>query len=326
MSKIKLLYRVEDCANFMHGAVLPYVQDHFDMLQWCPDQTYSLDTVVLTTYQQDFLPDSWFRPLEQAGHKIVVDHLYDSDVEFKSYKLHATKLDLRCPHWMWYNTAMLAKDHGYHRYRPNPDYTHTFLCLMNKVRDHRDAVLEQLAPELTTARWSYVDRGHSIGDAQERATAVFWEFYMNPQWYDSTKWSFVVESWMRSDRYFANPTYPNYRTEISEKSYKPLAWFHPMIVCGSVDTLKFLRSQGFETFGNLWNEDYDSICSDNQRMLAVFDLVQKVNKDYSITQGTWDSETQQKLAHNHSRFFDMDLVQQRFVQEVIGDIMEFVQS
>lgn len=326
MSKIKLLYRCDDYPNFVHGAVVNYVTDYFELITWEPNQTYDPDTVILTTFQQDFIADAWFRPFEQTGHKVIVDHLFDSDVELLSRKLHASKLDLRSPNWMWYNTAMLAVDHGYHTYFPKPNYTHTFLCLMNKTRDHRDAVLAGLAPELAHARWSYVDRGHSIGDANERATSVFWEFYMNPQWYDSTVWSFVVESWMRSDNFFANPTYPNYRTEISEKSYKPLAWFHPMIVCGSVDTLKFLRSQGFETFDNLWSEDYDSIHNDNQRMLTVFDLVRWAAQEYPITCGDWDKITQQKLLHNNHRFFDMALVQQRFYKEIIGDVMEFIET
>jgi len=40
----------------------------------------------------------------------------------------------------------------------------------------------------------------------------------------------------------------------------------------------------------------------------------------------YDSLTQQKLAHNHSRFFDQTLVKDRFVKEIINPIMEYAES
>jgi hypothetical protein len=97
-----------------------------------------------------------------------------------------------------------------------------------------------------------------------------------------------------------------------------------MIVCGSVNTLKFLHEQGFETFENLWSEDYDSIQSDQARQLAVFDLVREVVNTYNRQSQGWDQLTQQKLAHNNARFFDLEYVKKQFAKEIINDIEEFV--
>lgn len=322
--KPKLIYRIEDYPNFSQGWIEPLIQRHFDFEPWQPHQRYDKNTVVLATYQQDFEPNAWFRLLEQDGHCIVIDHLFDSDVDTKSFRLHDRKLDLRSGHWMWYRTALLASHYGYNQYRPRPSYTHDFLCLMNKIRDHRDQVMNDLAAELTTARWSYVDRGHDIGDPQERMTQVFWEYYMSPNWYDTTCWHLVVESYVRSDWWFVNPQYPNYRTEISEKSYKPIAYYQPFVVLGSEGTLRFLRSQGFETFDHLWSEHYDLITSDTERINTVIAQVKDMVKVYNRHWTGWDAETQAKLAHNHARFFDLHTVQQRFDQEIVADIMEFI--
>jgi len=324
MARPKLIFRVEDYSNFNQGWVRPWVEQHFEMVEYDAGTQYAPNTPVLATYQQDFVPDAWFRTLEQRGHPVIIDHLYDSDVDTKSFRINDRKLDLRSGHWMWYSSALHAQHSGYDQYRPQPCYTHDFLCLMNKIRDHRDRVAQDLAPQLQTARWSYVDRGQDIGDAQERATPVFWEFYMNPNWYDSTCWHFVVESYMRSDSWFAAPEYPNYRTEISEKSYKPLAYFQPFVVLGSNHTLAFLQSQGFETFDNLWSEHYDTVASDQERLSTVFDLVRDIVQTYNRHWGTWDVVTQEKISHNHARFFDLDLVHQRFDAEIIGDIKEFL--
>ena len=324
MSKPKLLFRTQDMPNFNSGWILPLVVEHFDLVEYDPVSTYSRDYSVLTVYQQDFEAEPWYRHLEQAGHKIVLDHLFDSDTATASFKMHDTKLDLRSPHWMWYHTAILAAHNGYDAMRFEPAYRWDFLCLMNKQRDHRDRVMHELAQPLESARWSYVDRGREIGDCEERATPVFWEYYNNPDWYNSTCWSLVVESYMRSDAWFRAPEYPNYRTEISEKSYKPMAYYHPAVVCGSVDTLKFLRSQGFETWDNLWDESYDGVPEDAARCDTVLNLVRDVVKTYNRDWGRWDLTTQLKLEHNHARFFDLDLVRRRFRDEIIADVLEFI--
>lgn len=324
MTKPRLIYRTQDYPNFSQGWIRPLVEHYFDMSEWNPDRSYDSDVTVLTTYQQDFDADAWFRPLEAAGHKVVVDHLFDSDVDTRSFRIADHKLDLRSGNWMWYHSALSTFHYGYNTYRPQLHYSQDFLCLMNKVRDHRDRVQQDLAPELEHALWSYVERGIEINDPQQRNTAAFWLYYMNPKWYDSTCWHFVVESYMRGDAWFASPQYPNYRCEISEKSYKPLAYFQPFQVLGSHGTLAFLRTQGFETFDNLWSESYDAIESDAARLDHVLQQVRDTAKTYNRHWPGWDQLTQQKLEHNHHRFFDMETVRLRFGAEIMHDILEFI--
>lgn len=317
---------MEDYPNFNNGWIRPLVERWFDMVQYDPAETYQTSDAVMPTFIQAFRSEAWFRPLEQAGHRVVIDHLLDSDVDTGSRRLASNTLEIRNPNWMWINTALRDIAVGYDRYQPDRAYTHDFLCLMHKQRYHRDRVMQDLASELETARWSYVEKNKFIGDPQERATSVFWEFYMNPQWYDSTCWHLVVESWMRGDAYFFNPEHPNYKTEVSEKIYKPLAWFQPFVVVGSVDTLAFLRRQGFETFDNLWSESYDTITNDHTRLDFVIDHVKDIVKTYNRCSTGWDQLTQDKLSHNHARFYDVTAITRTFDEEIMRDIQEFLAS
>ena len=42
-------------------------------------------------------------------------------------------------------------------------------------------------------------------------------------------------------------------------------------------TLQYMREEGFQTFNEFWDESYDNITSHKDRMLAVFELIDKIN-------------------------------------------------
>jgi hypothetical protein len=322
MTKIKLLYLEDDYPNFIQGAIVHLVLPHFDLVQYQPDTNYNhVDTVILTTFWRAKHPESaWWYPFQQQGFRIVVDHLYDSDVDTHSRLINPLMLELRCGNWLWYNSALASEQFGYNQYQPQRDVKYSFIMLMNKIREHKDRVAADLAPLLPAARWSYVERGQHIGDPEENNPRIIWHLYMSPNWYDTAAFSVVVESWMRTDRWVNDPG--NYRTEVSEKIFKPLAFYHPFVCYGSEGTCRYLQREGFETFSNLWSEDYDTILNDNERFRAVTPVVFDAVKNYSTAQ--YDQLTQQKLQHNHARYFDTALVQQRFQTEIIDVIQEFL--
>ena len=322
MSKIKLLYHPEDYPNFTQGAIVDLVLPHFDLVEYNTGSNYnSTDTVILTTFWRAKTPDTaWWRCFQQQGFRIVVDHLYDSDVDTVSKRINPLMLELRCGNWLWYNSALTVAKFGYDQYQPQRNVQYSFLMLLNKIREHKDRVTQDLAPLLDHACWSYVERGRTFGDPEENSPRVVWHLYMNPDWYDTSAFSVVVESWMRSARWVQNPE--NYRTEVSEKIFKPIALYHPFVCYGSEGTCRYLQREGFETFSNLWSEQYDTILDDNQRFLAVTPVVFEAVKNYGS--GQFDALTNQKLQHNKQHYFDMALIHQRFQTEIIDVIQEFL--
>ena len=323
-TKIKLLYLEEDYPNFSQGVIACLVQPHFDLVQYQPGETYnSADTVILTTFWRAKTPETaWWYHYQQQGFRMVVDHLYDSDVDTVSRRINPLQLELRCGNWLWYNSALASEQFGYNQYQPQRDVKYSFIMLMNKIREHKDRVTQDLAPLLPHARWSYVGRNRDIGDPGENNPTKIWHLYMSPNWYDTAAFSVVVESWMRTDRWVDSPRHPNFRTEVSEKIFKPIAYYHPFVCYGSEGTCRYLQREGFETFSNLWSEDYDNILDDNQRFEAVTPVVFDAVKNYSTAQ--YDTLTEQKLRHNKHHYFDTALIHQRFQTEIIDVIQEFL--
>jgi hypothetical protein len=329
MSKIRFIYQQGNHPCFISGDIQRIVEPWYNIEVYDAAKTYNpCDTVILITHVEEVETRNstgWFTPFEQAGFRVVVDHLWDSDVDTPSTVKNG-RLILRNGNWVWYRECIRFMEQGYHNYVPQRNYTHAFFMPMHKTRWHRDQAQEKLRPVLDQALWSYVEKDIFVpGDKDHTIdNSIFWEFYINPMWYNSTFFSVVVESYMRSDPWIACPTVPNYRTEVSEKLFKPGMFYHPMVVYGSLGTLEYLRREGFETFDNLWDESYDLVESDQGRHNVVTKLIlDNVARFRSGNIGI-DSYTEQKLQHNHARFFDRDQVLQRFEKEIIGDLQKFL--
>jgi hypothetical protein len=71
---------------------------------------------------------------------------------------------------------------------------------------------------------------------------------------------------------FAQPT-GNY----SEKAYQPMYYMKPFVLCAPPGTLRWLRSEGFMTFGDFWDETYD-YCEDHEvRLFKIFEILEYIN-------------------------------------------------
>lgn len=328
MKKIKLLYHPNEPVNFTHGTITPHVLPYYDLVPWDPALSYDpADHVILTNHVSVLqATPQWWRPMQDRGFKVIVDHLWDSDVDRPS-SVNDNMLTLRNGNWLWYRESWYYAEVGYNHYRPNRKYKHSFFMPMNKPREHKELALKTLQPVMDHALWSYVAQGHLLpGDCDHTnpSNPVFWLYYMNPDWYDHSCFSVVVESYMRSQWWANDPN--NYKTEVSEKTFKPMAFFHPFIVFGSYETLKYLHREGFETFDNLWDESYDRIVNDDERHAKVSNTVIDAVNQYWPHGFVIDNITEQKLQHNHARFFDHALIERKFVNEVIDDIAKFIDS
>ena len=64
------------------------------------------------------------------------------------------------------------------------------------------------------------------------------------------------------------------RHHITEKTFKPIAMGMPFVLVATAGSLEYLRSYGFKTFGHIWDESYDTIQDDHERIQAVAGLLQ----------------------------------------------------
>lgn len=63
---------------------------------------------------------------------------------------------------------------------------------------------------------------------------------------------------------------------ITEKVVRPIIYFHPFIVYGNPNTLTELRKLGFETFPEFFDETYDLIQDEDERLLAITQNIKRI--------------------------------------------------
>jgi hypothetical protein len=89
---------------------------------------------------------------------------------------------------------------------------------------------------------------------------------------------------------------------LTEKTIRPLMSGQPFVTLATPGFLKHLHKLGFRTYNSLWNEDYDSIINEQDRIQALVDLCQVLE--------TFDWQThKQELVdianHNRSQFLNL---------------------
>jgi hypothetical protein len=312
-TKLNLLFNNDDSNAFSHPHMRELLLKHFNILIHQPDTEYNkADTIlVVNAYKlENPLASYWYKPYYEQGFKIVVDNLW----EHKEFyvKLFPEPLD-NCflaynPNWFWYSESIWYEYLGYKSYTPNKNIQKLALMPMRINRQHRMEMVVRFAEILDELIWSYSSFGRSLpGDLP--TSHIDYQRYFNPNWYDSTYFSIVAESQFMPGDIF-----------VTEKTFKPMAFYHPMIIMAQPGHLKYIKSQGFETFENLFDESYDNIEDWVTRIELILTNVKNFQKE------PYSDLTKEKLAHNHNLFYNSTLVESKIVNELINPIIEYAET
>jgi hypothetical protein len=87
---------------------------------------------------------------------------------------------------------------------------------------------------------------------------------------------------------------------LTEKTFKPIALGMPFVIVGTQGSLKYLRSYGFKTFGDLWDESYDDEPDDYKRIEKIAQVLKHL--DTSDRQTIFKS-AQEIIQHNWNHFY-----------------------
>lgn len=127
---------------------------------------------------------------------------------------------------------------------------------------------------------------------------------LNTKYFDESYFSLVTETNFGvtlGEGQFHQESY-NTTMFITEKTFKPIAYFHPIIVLGSPYTLAFLKDEGYDTFEEMFDESYDLILDPQERFNAVVTQVNNwCRKPEKEKREIYDS-VKKKLHHNHCHF------------------------
>lgn len=114
------------------------------------------------------------------------------------------------------------------------------------------------------------------------------------------------------------------KTHLTEKIFKPIALRMPFLLLGCANNLEYLRSYGFKTFSDFWDEDYDTIQDPILRMRAVADILKNLSELTVIEQHNMLVKMEPILEHNYQLFNDPNFVKQEWdhLKKSLNDICQ----
>ena len=98
---------------------------------------------------------------------------------------------------------------------------------------------------------------------------------------------------------------------VTEKTWKAINFLQPFIVLATPGHLAYLRSIGFKTFGDFWDESYDDIEDHCVRLSAVIDVITKI--------ATWTPEQQVEFSHAVKPIVDYNLTHYQTLGPIEAD-------
>ena len=305
---------------------LPIVNKYFEFEPYVEGQTYHAHTVFL------IMASSYDHAMaHRFEHQRVIVDVCVEGLFSKWAEIYKIKSPNHCifygscvdnpaedlvsvANFFWYNEALINIARGYNTlYTPNKNFARKFLMPIGAKRQWRDQVVDRLGPYLDDAYWSYTQRGTVLpGESPE--VKCHDQRYLNTMWYDDTCFSVVVES-CNSKRFTAKvPVF------VTEKTFKPISGLQPFVVIGGTGILAYLRSQGFETYNNIFDETYDTETDFDKKLDIVVENVHRYVK------GPYSTKTLKKIKHNFNLFYNVDVIHRGIVKDIVEPIVKFIEK
>jgi hypothetical protein len=93
------------------------------------------------------------------------------------------------------------------------------------------------------------------------------------------------------------------RLHLTEKSLRPIAVGQPFILAGTHGSLEYLRSYGFKTFSECWDESYDLEVDPEKRLVKITELMMEITQWDESRYNKAVSQAQSIADYNKQYFF-----------------------
>jgi hypothetical protein len=93
------------------------------------------------------------------------------------------------------------------------------------------------------------------------------------------------------------------RHHLTEKIFKPIALGMPFVVVGTQGSLEYLRSYGFKTFGDIWDESYD-LAEDDERIKRIAELLKSLDVLSTKDKQDMFDQAREVIQHNWNHFYN----------------------
>jgi len=99
------------------------------------------------------------------------------------------------------------------------------------------------------------------------------------------------------------------RNHLTEKIFKPICLQMPFVLVSSAGSLEYLRRYGFQTFDDIWPEDYDQEIDDEIRIRKISALLKNLDQCTARELQQMYRAARPKIEHNYRHFYGGDFEQ-----------------
>jgi hypothetical protein len=93
------------------------------------------------------------------------------------------------------------------------------------------------------------------------------------------------------------------RLHLTEKTFKPICQQMPFILVSTAHSLEYLRSYGFRTFGDFWDESYDIETDDFLRLEKIAEVMKTLQNMPEHQRQRLLKSAQSVVDHNYQHFY-----------------------
>lgn len=226
-----------------------------------------------------------------------------------------------------YNLSQIYQNTSYEGVSDFSNIQKTFLCLNRRYRWHRNALFT-LFYKYDLLKDSYFSMPKSHADH----TGQVWKDqcdhgFLNthgvdpeilqqllPLVVDNLDYQNMVQDMTRRMKLFyesslinvtTETTYDSYAPQISEKTYKPIFYKQPFIMVNSPNSLRYLRNAGYKTFSDFFDEGYDEVVNERERIERIGELCKTINEWSVEIKQKFFLETRDIVNHNLQVLYDV---------------------
>jgi len=213
----------------------------------------------------------------------------------------------KCDAWYYPDTDPDYRDHQIHAYNRGKDFQVKFITTLGEIRQHKTELAKKIYHNGTnwhasarTSIWEPkinselelpwvldTDSDPGIRD-HYRPVSRSLLTYMSESLIDVVCDTIMMSSELTPDR------------QTTEKPFRSICLFKPMIYLGQPGGLAYLRDLGFETFSDFWDESYDNITDPTDRYTQVIRLITELGKD--ANPGLKLQGVEKILIHNYNNY------------------------
>jgi hypothetical protein len=180
------------------------------------------------------------------------------------------------------------------------------LLLRSNLQDHCHTSFNPIDPELGIHYRSY-----KFKNTKWQITKQIEDYFPTNQAHSYSSADFVIEDYESTEIEVVLETlFDDDRSHLTEKSLRPIALGQPFIMAGTAGSLEYLRSYGFKTFADVWDETYDTVLDPEKRLCAIISLMQQILDLPENLQKQKVTQAQQIADFNRQHFFSRDFFNQ----------------